>query len=298
MRRFTSGKSGAASVSVISNSLLVALKLAAGLLSGSVSILSEAIHSSIDLIAALIAFFSVRFSSKPADKIHPYGHGKIENVSGVTEGLLILVAAVMIIREAVLRILHPAPVGFGAVAACVMLFSAVVNFFVSRFLFKTAKQEDSIALEADALHLKTDVWTSLGVAVGITLITLFPAVPILDPIVAILVACLIIKEAFSLCRNAFSPLLDSKLSDEEEKKIAAVIENYRCKIVDFHSLRTRKSGSVKYIDFHLTVAHEMTVEQSHSLCEQIECDLEAAICHTNVNIHIEPDNLDTQEGRL
>ncbi len=286
----TNRKVKVAALSIFSNIVLIILKLVAGILSGSVSIISETIHSGMDLMAAVIAFFSVRLSSKPPDKEHPYGHGKIENVSGVIEGLLIFVAAYLIIREAVDKILNPNEIKQSLVAVSVMLVSALVNIIVSRILYKVAKEEDSMALEADALHLKTDVYTSLGVAVGIILIKL-TNLNILDPIVAILVACLIIKEAFMLCKNAFNPLLDTKLSDEEENCLCLVMDKYKPQIIDYHELRTRKSGNIKYIDFHMTVIKYLTIEESHDLSEKIEKDLEKVITNTNVTIHFEPDFL-------
>jgi cation diffusion facilitator family transporter len=282
-------KTKVAALSVTSNTTLIILKIIAGILSGSVSIISEAIHSGMDLAAAIITFFAVRFSSKPADKAHPYGHGKMENLSGTIEGLLIFVAAILIINQAIDKIIQPSHIetGMAFVAAGVMIISSIVNIIVSRMLYKVAKKTESMALEADALHLKTDVYTSAGVAVGIILIAI-TGISILDPIVAILVAMLILKEAFVLCKKAMLPLLDPKLSDDEEKLIDAVMGKFEEKIIDFHGLRTRKSGSVKYIDFHMTVIKELTVEQSHLLCEAIEDDLENVLRHTNVSIHIEP----------
>ena len=276
-----------AALSIASNSTLIILKIIAGILSGSISIISEAIHSGMDLVAAIIAYLSVRMSSKPADKKHPYGHGKIENVSGVVEGLLIFVAAFLIISEAIKKLTNPAEISDTYVAVAVMLFSGAANTFVSRKLYKTAKEEDSIALEADALHLKTDVYTSLGVAVGLVLIKI-TGLTILDPIVAILVALLIIKEAWSLCKSAFGPLLDTKLSDDDEARIRDTMERYSDKILDYHQLRTRKSGNIKYIDFHLTVSEELTVKESHELSDAMERELEAALKNTSINIHFEP----------
>lgn len=277
-----------AALSIASNTTLIILKIVAGLLSGSVSIISEAIHSSMDLVASIIAFFAVKFSAKPADEDHPYGHGKIENVSGVIEGLLIFAAAFFIIVEAVKKLIEPnSSIDISFVAIGVMLFSALANTIVSKILYKVAKEEDSIALEADALHLKTDVLTSLGVSAGLLLIKL-TGIAFLDPIVAILVACLIIKESWVLCRNAFNPLLDAKLSDKEENRIIEVMGKYKNEILDYHRLRTRKSGNIKLVDFHMTVNEELTVKESHALCEKIENDLEEIIKNTSVSIHIEP----------
>jgi len=276
-----------ATLSIVSNSVLIILKVVAGILSGSISIVSEAIHSSMDLIASIIAFFSVTMSSKPADKKHPYGHGKIENVSGVIEGLLIFVAAFLIIFQAIKKILHPSEISDTMVGVGVMLFASIVNILVSRILYKVAREEDSIALEADSLHLKTDVYTSLGVAVGLLLIWI-TKIRILDPIVAILVALLIIKEACVLCKSAFGPLLDTKLSDEDEAKIKEIMDRYCDKILDYHQLRTRKSGNIKYIDFHLTVREGLTVRETHEMSDDMEREMELALRNTNVNIHFEP----------
>ncbi len=283
-----------ATLSIISNSMLIILKVVAGVMSGSISIVSEAIHSSMDLVASIIAFFSVTMSSKPADKKHPYGHGKIENVSGVIEGLLIFVAAFIIISEAVKKMLNPPEISDTMVGIGVMLFAGIVNLLVSRTLYKVAKEEDSIALEADALHLKTDVYTSLGVAVGLLLIWI-TRISILDPIVAILVAMLIIKEAWVLCKNAFGPLLDTKLSDEDEAKIKEIMDRYCDKILDYHQLRTRKSGSIKYIDFHLTVREGLTVKETHEMSDDMEREMELALRNTNVNIHFEPGKVSETE---
>lgn len=276
-----------AALSIASNTVLIILKLIAGILSGSVSIISEAIHSGMDLLASVIAFFSVKISSNPADEGHPFGHGKIENVSGIVEGILILIAAVMIITEAVKKLLNPHEIGETTIAIAVMVISAIVNIIVSNALYKVAKQEDSVALEADALHLKTDVYTSAGVAVGLLLIKL-TGLYILDPIVAILVALLIIKEAYSLCSHSFSVILDSSLSEDERAKITTVLDNYKDEIDSIHKLRTRKSGAIRHVDFHMVVKHDLTVKQSHDLTERIENDLEKEISRIDVHIHIEP----------
>lgn len=285
----TGKKTRVAALSIISNTSLIAMKIVAGIISGSVSIISEAIHSGMDLLASVIAFISVKMSGKPADKEHPYGHGKIENFSGLIEGLLIFVAAFLIITEAVKKILNPTNIEDTWVAIGVMLLSALVNTVVAARLYKVAKEEDSIALEADALHLKTDVYTSLGVGIGLLLIAL-TGINILDPIVALAVACLIIKESWVLCRNALLPLMDASLPLQDEETIKKVMGKYNNEILDYHMLRTRKAGDVKHIDFHMTVQEDLTVKESHALSERIEMDLEGALKNTNVNIHIEPGN--------
>jgi cation diffusion facilitator family transporter len=204
-----------ARLSIMSNTLLIIMKVIVGILSGSVSIISEAIHSSMDLVAALIAFFSVKVSDNPPDSKHPYGHGKIENISGVIEAVLIFAAAAMIIVEAVKKLLGAEIVLDKLwIGSLVMAVSAVINILVSRRLYKVAHETHSVALEADALHLKTDVYTSAGVAVGLALI-LITDIRWLDPVVAILVAFFIIRESYELMKRAFWPLLDSAWGVDE-----------------------------------------------------------------------------------
>lgn len=274
-------------LSIISNTILIIFKLIAGTLSGSVSIISEAIHSGMDLVASLVAFLSVRESSKPADRKHPYGHGKIENISGMVEGLLIFIAAGMIIIEAIKKIFEPVAIEQATIAIAVMIVSALINFAVSRKLYKVSQEEESMALEADALHLKTDVYTSLGVGIGIFLIKV-TGLLILDSVVAMLVALLIIKEAWELSKNAFDYLLDAKLSDEEEAEIEKVIREHREQFVDYHKLKTRKSGNMKHIDFHITVDPKLTVEETHNIVGNLKKDMNEKFKNTKINIHIDP----------
>lgn len=273
-----------ARLSIISNCCLIIMKLIAGLLSNSVSIISEAIHSGMDLVAALIAFFSVRMSDTPPDKEHPYGHGKFENVSGVVEAVLIFLAAGWIMYEAVHKLIITTEIENVEVGAAVMAVSAIVNHFVSRKLYKVARKTDSIALEADALHLKTDVYTSVGVAFGLMLIWI-TGWHILDPIVAIFVALLIIKESYTLLRNAYSPLLDSSLSAEETLLISEVI---RKRGFSFHDLRTRKSGHYRFADLHLELPKDMSLKDVHSICDEIEEQIKSKISNMEVHIHVEP----------
>ncbi len=281
-------KTRAALISVFSNSILIILKLCAGILSGSVSIISEAIHSGMDLIASFIALFSVTVSSKPPDKQHPYGHGKIENISGTLEGLLILIAAVFIISEAVKKLANPHPLNETTIAIAVMFFSAIVNWFVSSYLYKVAKQEDSVALEADALHLRTDVYTSAGVGFGIILINITGFV-LLDPLVAIFVASLILKESYKLCRRAFNPLMDTKLPEGEEHKIIEILQKYcnQLQIHGYHDLKTRQSGSQRYAEFHLEVDPTLSIKEYQRLSDGIQDDLHYSFDNICITIHVE-----------
>lgn len=274
-----------ARLSILSNTLLIVLKLAAGIISGSVSILSEAIHSSMDLIAAVIAFFSVRVSDNPPDSRHPYGHGKIENISGVIESLLIFVAAVWIIVEAVKKLLGvKIELDSIALGSVVMFISAVVNIFVSRKLYKVARATNSVALEADALHLKTDIYTSLGVAVGLGLIIL-TGISWLDPVIAILVAIFIIKEAYQLMARAFTPLIDTAWSVQEIEELEKTLNRLN---VSFHDLRTRAAGNYRFIDFHIQIPEDVSVGNAHKYCDKIENELTLIYKNLTVTIHVEP----------
>lgn len=278
-----------ASLSIFSNIFLILIKLIVGIITNSVSIISEAIHSGIDLVASVIAFFSVKISSKPPDEEHAYGHGKYENVSGVIEALLIFIAAIWIIVEAVKRLLENGEVKTPEYGIIVMAISMVVNYIVSSKLYKTAKETDSIALEADALHLKTDVYTSLGVAVGLLLLYL-TRLPWIDAVVAILVAFMIIYESTELIKKAFNPLVDRQLPDEEINQIEVLIDEVlHANIGAYHSrLRTRKSGDHKYIDFTIFVNGDTSVKNAHDVCNEIEDRINANMKISDINIHIEP----------
>ena len=279
-------KISVARLSIISNSVLICLKLLTGVISGSISIISEAIHSFMDLLASIIAFFSVRISDTPADERHPYGHGKFENVSGVIEAVLIFVAAFWIIFEAVRKIIHMGEIEKISYGFFVMLFSAVVNFIVSSRLYKVAKETDSIALEADALHLKTDVYTSAGVALGLLLIWI-TGFHLLDPIIAIIVALLILKESVELFIKAYSPLLDVSLSGKDLDNLKMIIESHCKDNISYHDLRSRKAGNYIYVDFHLNLPENLTVKEAHKICDIIEDDIKSNLKNAEVTIHVE-----------
>lgn len=275
-----------ARLSILSNTSLIIMKLLVGIFTGSVSIISESIHSTVDLLASIVAFFSVKISDKPADNDHPYGHGKFENVSGVIEALLIFLASAWIIFEAVKKLIHPEPIKSVGIGFIVMFISAGVNFIVSKKLYKVAKEEDSIALEADALHLKVDVYTSLGVGVGLLLIWI-TGLNYLDPIVAIAVAVFILKESYELLKTAFNPLLDVSLSEEEIEIVKSEIDKHSSVFCDYHNLRSRKSGSIRYIDLHLVFPDNMSVRCAHDICDKIERGIEKILRNTQILIHLE-----------
>lgn len=289
-------KASAARLSVISNSTLVLLKLAVGLAIGSVSVISEAIHSGVDLVAAVIAWFAVIISGKPADRDHPFGHGKIENISGTVEALLIFLAASGIILDAVKKLMNPQPLDEPGLGVAVMLVSAVANILISRMLFRVGKETDSVALQADAWHLRTDVYTSVGVMLGLGVIwfggVLFPEadLKLVDPLVAIGVALLIIKAAYKLTVESARGLMDVSLPPEEEEKIRKCISAFAPTVRGFHRLRTRKSGPYRFVEFHARVDSSMSISESHRITDMIALSIKECLPNTIVTIHIEPCN--------
>lgn len=283
-------KERAAIVSNISNASLVIGKLIIGFASGSISIVSEAVHSGIDLIASMIAYISIKKANKPADDDHLYGHGKFEDMSGLAEGILIFIAAGWIIYEATEKILHPKnKIEFIELGIVLMFFSALLNWFVSIYLYKVAKQHDSIALEADALHLRTDVYTSFGVFAGLIMIKLFN-LPLLDPIIAIIVAMIIIHISRELILRSYKNLSDYRLPKSVLDRIVEIITNHKAGYIEFHKLRGRKSGSEQHIDFHLILDKNLDLGNCHKFCDQIEEDIKNEFPNAEIIIHIEPND--------
>ncbi len=289
-------KEKVALLSVISNSSLVVMKLVVGVSIGSVSVMSEAIHSGVDLVASIIALFSVKTSSLPADGRHPFGHGKIENISGTVEALLIFVAAGWIIWEAIRKLLEPQPMETVGWGVAVMLVSAVANQFVSLSLFRVGKETDSVALIADGWHLRTDVYTSAGVMVGLAIIwsgeLLFPGRHFhwLDPVAALGVASLIIKAAWDLTRQSAGGLMDETLPPEEEEEIRRLICSQTPLIHGFHQLRTRKAGHFRFIEVHIQVDGKMSVETAHALNQDLVRRIKERFPQATVTVHTEPCN--------
>jgi cation diffusion facilitator family transporter len=236
-------KSRAAATSIASNAILIAFKLTVGILSGSIAIISEALHSGSDLVAALIAFWSVRQAAQPPDERHHYGHEKVENLSGVIEALLIIAAAGVIIFEGVMKIIDGPELDHIWLGIGVMLVSGVANLIVSKkVLYPVARRTESAALEADAAHLLTDVYTSFGVAGGLLLVKI-TGWPYLDPIAAIAVAVLIIHTGYELVMQSTRVLLDETLPDDELEEIRRCVREHRGDIISgYHKLRARRAG--------------------------------------------------------
>lgn len=287
-------KSSVAMLSVVSNASLVVMKLIIGVAIHSVSVISEAIHSGIDLVASIIAYCAVKAAAKPADKDHPYGHGKFENVSGTLEAILIFIAAGWIIYEAWHKLKFPSPVEKAGFGIGVMLVSSLVNWLISKRLFRIGKETDSVALQADGWHLMTDVYTSAGVMGGLMLMwggeKLFPAVnwQWIDPAAAILVALLIIKAAYDLTLQSSLDLVDKSLPEEEALWVENQILKHRDQFRGYHRLRTRKSGAHRFIEFHLTFKSDTSVAFSHEVGDKITAEIKNHFPQSQVIVHIEP----------
>jgi len=277
----------AARLSIASSTVLTLAKLATGIFMNSISVLSEAIHSGLDLVAAMIAFLSVRESSKPADERHPFGHGKFENVASIIEAVLILAAAAMIIASAYPKLRGEVEIHSLGLGAAIMGISALVNFLVSRELMSVARKTESPALEADAWHLRTDVYTSLGVFAGILAIKI-TGLTILDPLIAMGVALLIVRAAVRLIIDSMRGILDVQLPEKEQQVIREILAKYSPHYLEYHELKTRKAGPQRFIELHLVVPGGRAVNKVHDLCDQIEEEVRHHFKDVNVLIHIEP----------
>ncbi|PGL70722.1 cation diffusion facilitator family transporter [Bacillus sp. AFS055030] len=289
-------------LSICSNTFIVILKLIVGIFTGSVAIISEAIHSLLDLVASVIAFFSVRISNRPPDKEHPYGHGKFENISGTVETILIFVAGIWIIIESVEKLLHPTSIKMPIIGVVVMLIGALINWRVGKIVQKVGNDTHSVAMQSNALHLLTDVYSSIGVAVSLILVSL-TGWEFLDALIGIGIAIYIMKESIELGRKSFTPLLDTGLSTDELKQIENVLNSFKSQFIEYHDLRTRRSGAQEHIDFHLVLPSHMSIEEAHLLCDKIEDEIKKVLVDPKILIHVEPENeriqkLDSLNARL
>ncbi len=284
-------KSGAAGLSVASNSLLIALKLAAGAITGSIAIITEAIHSAIDLLASIVALFSVRAADEPADREHPYGHEKVENLAAAIEGMLILVGAGIIIFEATRRLAIGSEVDDLGIGIAVIGVSAVANFGVSAFLSRRAKALESPALEGDAAHLRTDAYTSLGVLVGLLLVEITGEAAF-DSIAALMVAAAIVGSGVRILMRSGRVLVDEAPPADELDRIESLIAAERERspaIAGYHKLRARRAGARHYVDFHLQFHSGVSLEEAHAIAHTVRGAIEAEIPNSDVLIHTEPE---------
>ncbi len=282
-------KTRAAALSIASNSLLIVLKLAAGAITGSVAIITEAMHSSIDLIASIVAYVSVRQADKPADDDHPYGHDKIENLAAAIEALLILVGSGVIVFESVRRLasgteVHSLGVGIGVIA-----FSVLANVVVSTVLARRARETESPALEGDAAHLRTDAMTSAAVLLGLVVVQVTGATW-LDPVIALTVAAAIVYTGIKLLLRASRVLVDEALPPEELDAVREAIEAFApLGVCGYHKLRARRAGSRRYVDLHVQFVAGTTLEAAHETAHRLQDAIRERLRGADVLIHLEPE---------
>lgn len=274
-------------VSIVAAVLTIALKFAAWLVTGSIGLLSDAAESLINLVAAVVALIVILWATRPADEDHAYGHEKADHLSAGFEGGLIVLAAVSIAYAAINRLLHPAELDVVGLGIAISLVATVLNLVTARLLIRTGREESSAVLHADGRHLMTDVWTSLGVVVGVALVWL-TGWQTLDPIIALIVAANIVWTGVGLVRESLAGLMDRALPEEDLAVVNQVLDSYASAEIGFHALRTRMAGRRSFISVHVLVPGRWTVQRGHDFAETIEQDLRSRFDHVTVFTHLEP----------
>lgn len=280
------GKQKGAIISIISNSSLVILKLLVGLFTGSISIISDGLHSGIDLIASFIAYVSVKQSSKEKDDDHNYGHGKYENVSCLVESLLILLTGIIIGIEAIKKIIEPPTITNVDLGIGVMVLAIIINIIVSIYLLKLAKKENSLALEADGMHILADVYSSIGVIVGLILVKV-TGYAIADPIMALIISIYIMNISRGLIKKSLDDLVDKSLDKNDLDVITDILNKYP-EVKFYHKLRTRKNGTCYEIDVHIKLDKDMCLDTVHNVCNSIENNIKGIYPYSYIVLHPEP----------
>lgn len=275
-------------LSIAAAVVTIGLKFFAYLYTGSMGLLSDALESCVNLVAAVVALIMIHISEKPADEGHEFGHTKAEYFSSAIEGSLILVAAFSIIWSAVPRLIAPQPIENVGLGLLISTSASLVNLGVSLVLISNGKKRKSLLLEADGKHLMTDVWTSAGVIAGVLIVKLTGFL-ILDPVIAVLVALNIIWTGFTLIKRSANGLMDASITEEELKKVKHYLDGLKTDTIEYHSLMTRQAGQRKFISLHLLVPGEWSVQQGHDFAEKIEESIEDMFSEpVTVSSHIEP----------
>lgn len=282
-------KRGAAVIALITVLGLFALKLVVGWITGSISIFAQMADSFLDILSVALTFIAIIMATKPADSGHPFGHGKLENLSAVVQAVFILIAAGTLIYSAVQRIINGAVIEMTQAGMAVMALSAATSLALSRYLKGVARDTDSPALEAIMRNISADVYSATGVLIGLTVIFISDGrLAMVDPVLAILVSLVILKSGFDVIKGSFGGLIDARLPESEESRIKQIILSHNTQLVGMHALRSRKSGSMRYVDLHLVMPGDASVEQSHKVCDHLETDLKNSLPNLNVTIHVEP----------
>jgi cation diffusion facilitator family transporter len=291
-----SPKIAAARVSLGTAISLAAMKLAAGLATGSLAVISSAVDSLLDILMSGVNFMAIRQAEQPADERHPYGHGKFETIATIFQSIVIAVSGGWICFEAVRRLQSGSEVNQPLGGIAVMIVSLVASLLITRYLRRIAKETDSSALEADALHFAMDVYTNLALLLGLLLLFFFD-LPWIDPAMSLAVACYILYQAFGLLNHAMRDILDEQLPDALRADIEQLIDTHKGELFDYHNLRTRRAGSQKLIDFHLTVCKHLSVDEAHRITDELEEKIASRVRGSDVTIHIEPCHLSDCPGR-
>jgi cation diffusion facilitator family transporter len=265
----------------------ITLKSLAYLLTGSVGLLSDAAESIVNLIGAIVALIMLTIAARPADDSHAYGHSKAEYFSSGIEGVLIVLAAISIAAAAIQRLMNPQPLEAAGAGLLVAVVASAINLSVARVLAKAGKQYNSITLEADAKHLMTDVWTSVGV-IGAVAVVAITGWEWLDPIIALAVAVNILWAAYGLIRRSSQGLMDAALPLDEQAAVTKILDQYRAQGVQFHAVRTRQAASRRFVSFHALVPGSWPVQQGHDLLEKIELEIRSALPDVTLATHLEP----------
>ncbi len=266
---------------------LILLKVIAGWISGSISVFAQAADSFLDLFAGVVTFFAVRIATKPADEEHPFGHGKVEDMAGMVQGVLLFIAAGLIVYSSVGRIINKTPIELAEAGMVAMAVSMIASILLSRHLLKVSRATGSVVLEANARNITGDIYSTAAVLVGLLVVRL-TGLSILDPIIAIGIAIYIAKIAYDAINKPLLGLVDASLPRSEQSVIKSCLAEQGSQVVGFHELRTRRSGNQRYIDLHLVMARGISLEQAHQVCDLLEVDIRARLPRTNVTIHVEP----------
>lgn len=274
--------------SIAASLITLGLKFGAWGMTGSVGLLSDAMETLVNLTAGILALIALTVALRPADRQHTYGHGKAEYFASGAEGMLITIAAVGISYAAVDRFMNPQAVSNLGLGLGLALLSSVVNFVTAKLMLRAAKRFDSITLEADAKHLLTDVWTSVGLVAGLAILLVAPQWQILDPIIACIMALNIVRTGLDLLKRSMGGLMDDALPQDEICAIAQAISDNIGGQYAYHALRTRKAGSARFIDFHLLLPGERSVQYSHDLCLRVEDAIHEKLPNSQITIHVEP----------
>ncbi|HEY32717.1 MAG TPA: cation transporter [Dehalococcoidia bacterium] len=292
-----STRTGAARLALIAVIVLIIVKVVVAWITGSLSITAQAMDSFLDLFGITITLVAVRMAAMPADEGHPFGHGKVEGIAAIGQAVLILTAAGLIVYSAIVRIIGGAVVEMTEAGIGVMLFSVVVSLFLARYLHRVSQATGSLALEASARNITADVYSAAGVLVAMAVIRITEWY-IVDPIIALGVAALILKAAYDVIQRAVTELTDARLPEEEQGILVDCINEHRGQLAGFHAVRGRKVGNQRFIDLHLVMPKNASVEEAHDMCDHLEKDIEDQLSNTSITIHVEPCRVDCRDCQV